>query len=220
MASMSSSTGSRRSRLSDVGNLKGSWILPTRIELPAVQSARQPALPRTVCFLTRGKQTQVLSSPLPANIGSSIPIHSIKWETQPSSITPRICRSLGDKAPFLQLVALGEDGIEVQEIPLSLLNRGKDKGKGRAEEPTRASADINGNTGFLCTGGHWHRQGYPDTLSRSLSVATDMSATSSFDSLETEEIVSKMQQEQGIYGWSHVGIKDWRVFWVGGTGTE
>lgn len=217
---MSSSTG-RRSRLSDMGNMKGSWILPTRIELPAVQSSRQATLPRMVYFLTRGKQTQVLSSPLPANIASSVPLHSVKWETQPTSITPKICLSPGDNnPPFLQLVALGEDGIEVQELSLSFLNRGKDKGKGRAEEPIRASADINGNTGFLCTGGHWHRPGYPNTLSRSMSVATDISATSSFDSLETEEIVSKMQQEQGIYGWSHVGMGDWRVFWVGGSGAE
>ena len=221
IASMSSSTSSRRSRLLETGNIKGQWILPTRIELPAAQSSRQSTFPRTVYFLTRGKQTHVFSSPLPANIFSSVPLHSVKWDTQPTSVTPRICCPPGDQdPPFLQLVALGEDGIEVQEMSLSFLNRGKGKGKGRAEEPIRAFADINGDTGFLCTGGHWHRPGYPNTLSRSLSVATDFSVTSSFDSLETEEIVAKMQTEQGIYGWSHVAVGDWRVFWVGGPGAE
>ena len=216
ITSMSSSTSSRRSRLTEIGNMKGPWILPTRIELPGVH---QSTLPRMVYFLTRGKQTHLFSSPLPANITSSAPLHSVRWDTQPTGVTPRICPSPGDQnPPLLQLVALGDDGIEVQEISLSFLNRGK--GKGRAEEPIRVSADINGNTGFLCTGGHWHRPGYPNTLSRSLSVVADASAPSSFDSLETEEIVAKMQQEQGIYGWSHVGVGDWRVFWVGGPGAE
>lgn len=218
--SLSSSTGSRRSRLSDMSFFtKGSWSLPTRIELPAVTTSRQSTLSRAVYFLTRGKQTVILPSPLPASISTSAPIHSVRWDSQPSSVTPRICYTREESTPFLQLVALGEDGVEAQELSLSFLNRGKDKGKGRAEEPVRVIGDINGKAGFLCLGGHWHRPGYPSQLTRSISAGTNLSGTS-FDSLETEEITAKMQQEEGIYGWGHNGLHDWRVFWVGGSGRE
>jgi hypothetical protein len=123
-------------------------------------------------------------------------------------VTPRICYSSETGvAPFLQLVALGEDGVEVQEISLPFSN----KGKGRTEEPIRASADTLGDAGFLCNGGHWHQPGYPHQITRSCSVA-------SFDSIETDDIISKKKMEQGIYGWCRRGQHDWRVFWVGGTG--
>jgi len=172
----------------------------------------QSSSPRAVYFLTRGKQTQVLPAPLPANLSNTSPFLTLSWESQPSHVTPRVCHSAG-VPPFLQLVALGEDGVEVQEISLSVF----DKGKGRAEEPVRGSVDILADTGFLCTGGHWHRLGCPHQLTRSYSVASNVSGAS-LDSLETEDIISKMQTEQGIYGWCRKGLQDWRVFWVGGAG--
>jgi hypothetical protein len=213
---LSASANSRRSRMSDVYSLsKGQWVLPTQMDLPAVASGRQSSLPRTVYFLTRGKQTHILPSPLPATIANTPPLLILTWESQPSSVAPRICHPLEDGAPpFLQLVAHGEDGVEAQEVSLSFLNRGKDKG--RAEVPVRASLDI--SAGFLCTGGHWHRAGFPH-LARSNSVASNVSGTS-FDSLDTDELMSRLQIEQGIYGWCQKDLRDWRIFWVGGTGRE
>jgi len=212
---LSSPSAGRRSRLSDVLS-KGRWVLPTRTDLPAVTSGRQQSLPRSVYFLTRGKQTHVLPSPLPATISNTPPLLCLTWESQPSSVTPRVCRPPEDGAPpFLQLVALGEGGVEVQEVSLSFLNRGK--GKGRIEEPVRASLDI--SAGFLCTGGHWHRSDHSPQLKRSNSVASDVSGTS-FGSLDADELASTLQTEQGIYGWCQKDLRDWRVFWVGGTGRE
>ena len=212
---LSASSGNRRSRLSEINNLnKGPWALPTRMELPAVTFGPQSSLPRTVYFLTRGKQTHVLPSPLPANICNIPPLLSLMWNWYPSSVTPRICHpQKGGSPPFLQLVAMGDDGIEVREVSFFFLNRGK--GKGRTEEPVRASLDI--SAGFLCTGGIWDKPGYPQ-LTRSLSVASDVSGRS-FGSLD-EDDVSRLQTERGIYAWCQKDIRDWRIFWVGGTGEE
>jgi len=186
---------------------KNPWILPGRVELPSESS------PRAVYFLTRGKHTQVFPCPLPANLSNTLPIFAVMWESQPSHVTPRVCHSSETgAAPFLQLVALGEDGVEVQEISLPFSN----KGKGRAEESIRASAEDLGDAGFLCAGGQWHQPGYPHQITRSCSVASNISG--SFDNLETDEIISKMRMEQGIYGWCRKSQQDWRVFWVGGTG--
>jgi hypothetical protein len=213
---LSSPSPVRRSRVLDVQTLsKGRWVLPTRMDLPAVTFGHQQSLPRSVYFLTRGKQTHVLPSPLPAAIGNTPPLLCLTWESQPSSVTPRVCHPPEDGAPpFLQLVALGENGVEVQEVSLSFLNRGK--GKGRIEEPVRASLDI--SAGFLCTGGHWHRSDHSQ-LKRSDTVASDVSGTS-FGSLDADELASRLQTEQGIYGWCQKDLRDWRVFWVGGTGRE
>jgi len=209
------SISSRRSRMLDtVVPSKGPWVLPERLELPPVITDNQLSSFRAVYFLSRGKQTQIFPAPLPANLSNTQPFFTLTWESQPSHVSPRICHSAETGVPpFLQLVALGEDGVEVQEISLSVLN----KGKGRAEEPVRTSADILGDAGFLCVGGHWHRPGYPHQMTRPYSTVSAVSGTS-FDSLETEEIIAKMEMEQGIYGWCRKGLEDWRVFWVGGTG--
>lgn len=215
---LSSSTGSRRSRHSDThGPSKAPWLLPTRIELPAVHAGGRSTLPRTVYFLTRGKSTQILPSPLPALIANATPILSLTWQSQPSEVTPRVCYPHEEGAlPFLQLVALGDEGVEVQEVSFSFLNCGK--GKGRAEEPVRGLADV-GQAGLLCTGGHWHRSGYVHQLTRSQSVDSHYSSTS-FDSLDTDEVATKLRMEQGMYAWCRRGLHDWRVFWVGGTGHD
>jgi hypothetical protein len=120
--------------------------------------------------------------------------------------------------PYLQLVALGEDGVDVQEISLEFLRSGRNKA--RAEEVRKGQADVGSATGFLCVGGHWDRPNYPYQqaypLSRSHSRSSDMSGTS-FDSVATEDIVSRMRMEEGVYGWCRKGVEDWRVFWVGGS---
>jgi len=121
--------------------------------------------------------------------------------------------------PYLQLIAWGEDGVEVQEISFGFLT----KGKGKPEESRKGHADVGGTTGFLCIGGHWDKPNYPYQkpypLSRSYSGSSDMTSTS-FDSMATEDIVNRMQMEEGVYGWYRKDVEDWRVFWVGGSYAE
>jgi hypothetical protein len=159
--------------------------------------------------------------PLPAAVNARPPLHSFSWAMPPTHVTPRINHTsyeLG-AAPFLQLVAFGEDGVEVQELPLSgLVYPGGGKGKSRAEEPVYAAGDVGGEAGFLCTGGHWQRAPNPN-LGRTFSVASDRSGTS-FDSLSSEQADAKLSMEQGVYGWVRKGLEDYRVFWLGGTGKE
>ncbi|KII94654.1 hypothetical protein PLICRDRAFT_187014 [Plicaturopsis crispa FD-325 SS-3] len=222
--SMSTPT-SRRSRASFEGHgsakEKGMWIPPSKADLPVTSGtifSREPAS-KTVYFITRGRQTHITTSPLPANIAATPPLMKLTWQSHPSSVSPRVCYPPpAGSPPFLQLVAVGEDGVEVQEVSLSFL--GKGKGKGRAEEPVRAQMDIGGDTGFLCEGGHWNRlyQDLGADLVRSYSCSSGFSDTS-FDSLETEELAAKLRVEQGIYGWCQKGMEDWRVFWIGGHGS-
>jgi hypothetical protein len=147
---------------------------------------------------------------------------------RPKHVEARVCRPYAhdqeDRPPFLQLIAFGEDGIEVQEINLNQLTvrRGKGKSVANHSVPTHAVSDIlGGETAPLCTGGLWHRPVHPDQtdLYRSDSVMSYMSA-SSYDSNDTEELAAKFLSERGIYGWVRKGHMDWRVFWVGGTGRE
>lgn len=115
----------------------------------------------------------------------------------------------------LQLTAFGEDGLEIQEAPLSAQSfSGREKA--RAEEPVVSEA-ILGDTGFLCVGGHWHRPyDAPLDLARSFS----MRSAASLDSMATEEVISRLESDQGIYGWQRKGLEDWRIFWIGGVGEE
>lgn len=209
------------------GDRKGGWVPPVRAELPVSPSHHHHSSSREVHFLTRGKQTHIVPCPLPTNISTHLPLRVLTWESLPTHIIPRVYNrpsdnDTGEKQPFLQLVALGEDGVEVQEISLSFLSKGK--GKARADEPLRAEADVGGPTGFLCRGGHWdraqsHYPFQPFGLARSDSVASAMSGTS-FDSLTTDEIINKVRTEEGVYGWCQKGAQDWRVFWVGGHVTD
>jgi hypothetical protein len=119
---------------------------------------------------------------------------------------------------ILQLTAFGEDGLEVQEAPLyplfALSGRGGEKA--RAEEPVMSEV-ATGETGFLCLGGHWHRPfNSPLDLSRSYS----MRSAASIDTMATEEVISRLESDQGIYGWQSKGLEDWRIFWIGGVGKE
>jgi hypothetical protein len=115
----------------------------------------------------------------------------------------------------LQLTAFGEDGLEIQEAPLSAQSfSGREKA--RAEEPVVSEAML-GDTGFLCVGGHWHRPyDAPLDLARSFS----MRSAASLDSMATEEVISRLESDQGIYGWQRKGLEDWRIFWIGGVGEE
>jgi hypothetical protein len=205
----------RRSRVSIEGFLrepKSCWIPPSTVELPVAPSSQRLFSSQNVYVLTKGKQTHILPSPLPAEISAVPPLRMVTWGFIPSIVAPRVCVSpVAGNQPILQLIAFGED-IEVQEMSLSFLTKGK--GKSRDDELLCSQADIGGTTGFLCEGGHWDHFSYSDTISRSISINSAVS----FDSLDTEELVAKIQMEQGIYGWCQKGCEDWRVFWIGGGG--
>ncbi|GLB34184.1 hypothetical protein LshimejAT787_0110680 [Lyophyllum shimeji] len=196
------------------------WIPPTRCTLPV---PNRPGVTRDIHLMTRGTATHIVPCPLPVDQSSYTPLFAATWRSAPTSVSTRICLPSGESGyspPFLQLIALGgEYGLEVQEIPLSFVAKGK--GKGRAypsEEPVRAEEDLGGDSGLLCTGGHWdqsHHLFHRQHLSRSYSASSAVSA-SSFTSMESEDLMEKMKKEQGIYAWCRKGLEDWRVFWIGG----
>ena len=212
------------------GDTADLWDLP-----PTPSTLVGDGPPQSVYLLTRGKQSFVLPCPLPANLQATAPLLTFSWRSQPTFVAPRVIKVEGggggtggggggggeDGGPspwsaaptrrrMLQLTAFGEDGLEVQETPLSF----SAKEKGRLEEPVVSEA-ILGETGFLCGGGHWHRP-YDAPLSRSYSMRSGVS----FDSMATEEVASRLESDQGIYGWQRKGIEDWRIFWIGGMGEE
>lgn len=220
-----SSSSSRRNRASWDGfgfiKEKPSWTLPTQVELSSMPST-------SVYLLTRSRRTHILQSPLPVDLPNTPPFRTLTWASAPKHVEARVCRPYAhdqeDHPPFLQLIAFGEDGIEVQEINLNQLTVRNRKGKSvaNANAPIHAVSDVlGGETAPLCPGGLWHRPVHPDhpDLSRTDSVMSYMSALS-YDDNDTEELAAKFISERGIYGWVRKGHSDWRVFWVGGTGRE
>ena len=158
----------RRSRASWDGKAfhketKANWTLPTKFIVPGFR--REQGL----YILTRGKQSHIYPHPLPANISVTPAYRTLSWSFSPTYVCPRVCSPLDDSPSYLQVIAFGEDGAEVLELPLSSLT--ENKGKGRAQEPIQAQTDLGGNAGFLCLGGQWDRTAQP-MLSRSDSVDT------------------------------------------------
>jgi hypothetical protein len=201
--------------------------------------------PQSIYIVTRGKQSFALPCPLPANLQLTPPLQTFSWRSPPTFVTARVIdldyggtggrwgggggsefshgsspatpATVPTRVRVLQLTAFNEDGLEILETPLSSLVFGSGKERARAaEEPVVAEVVI-GDTGFLCDGGHWHRPyDAPLDLTRSQSVRSAMS----FDSMATADIISRLESDQGTYGWQRKGMEDWRVFWIGGTGEE
>ncbi|THH30330.1 hypothetical protein EUX98_g3860 [Antrodiella citrinella] len=200
---------------------KASWIPPV---LMVIKGQANGGLSHSMYLVTRGKHTHLLPSPLPANLPSIPPYRTFTWTSPPSNISTRICRQTpplseeGSSESFLQVIAFGEEGVEVQEVPLSNLTVNMGKGKSKVEEPVRAVADLGGDAGFLCTGGFWH----DDDPARPGLMRSD--STASYDSDSVLEDISssrtptRLKEVEGVYGWVRKGAEDWRVFWVGGTG--
>ncbi|KAG6844525.1 hypothetical protein H0H87_006181 [Tephrocybe sp. NHM501043] len=213
----SPSSSHRKSRMSfDIAHHLPRWILPVSCTVP---SSHRPGMTREVILITRGKTTHIMSSPLPIGPSSYPPLSVVAWRSPPTSISARISvESDPSSPPFLQLIGFGgENGVEVQEISLSFI--GKEKGIAiHPEEPVRAEEDLGGDSGFLCSGGHWdqsHHLYHRQQLSRSFSAMSAASADS-FTSMESEDLLEKMKKEQGVYAWCRKGLEDWRVLWIGG----
>lgn len=195
---------------------------------------------KSIYLVTRGKQSFALRCPLPASMHATVPLLTFHWRTPPSFIIPRVVdieyggsggerRSISEysamssttlvvpqRCRMLQLTAFNEDGLEIQEIILSSLFR-KERSLRVVEEgvPVVSSEVVLGETGFLTRGGHWDRPyDAPVDLSRSYSVRSGVS----LNTMATEEVVSRLESNQGTYGWQRRGLEDWRVFWIGGMG--
>ncbi|TFK43867.1 hypothetical protein BDQ12DRAFT_643609 [Crucibulum laeve] len=220
---LTASTLRSKARLSfDIHGSASKWVPITRCEVPI---PGQTDGTRKIHFLTRGKKTHITACPLPTQSALYAPLHVVQWHAFPKHISVRVCEppASDDRAdtPFLQLVAFGQNGIEVQELPLAFLSTGKGKSRALFDDPVWVEEDLGGEAGFLSVGGHWdqiHRLLRPG-LQRSYSATSDMSGYS-FNSMESEDIVAKMRREEGLYGWCRKGATDWRVFWLGGVASS
>jgi hypothetical protein len=210
---------SRRSRGSiDLGagkELKGAWVLPSKVDIPTIHIPYLGASYSSVFVLTRGKITHVVAAPLPASIHTTPPLYIVTWDFPPSSVTARMHLPVPGSSqelpePSLQLIGMGNEGVETHEVPLSYLS-GSYKGKGKAlPEPPFAQNPL-GEAGFLTVGGHWRRYIGVPQLDRMSSVMS----TNTFESTGTE-LLSRMKAEEGVYGWWRKEWQDWRIFWLGG----
>ncbi|KAG6861983.1 hypothetical protein C0995_009167 [Termitomyces sp. Mi166 len=211
-----STSSFRKSRISfDVAHPLPKWILPVQCTLPL---QHRPGMTREVVLITRGTTTHIVPSPLPIGTSSSPPLSIVTWRFPLATISARISMESGSSPPFLQLIGLGgENGIQVQEISLSFLGSGETRAM-HGDEPRRADEDLGGDSGFLCTGGHWdqsHHLFHRQRLSRSYTAMSTVSANS-FASMESQDLLEKMKKERGVYAWCRKGLEDWRVLWVGG----
>ncbi|KAJ3998024.1 hypothetical protein F5050DRAFT_1806306 [Lentinula boryana] len=210
----SSPTNHRKSRMMMDMSSFGKWIPPALCELPLPASGASLQTTKVI-LLTRGRRTHILPSPLPSNSSLHIPLRVISWKNNPTDIIARIFEGSepdldGYSTPvYLQIISLGELGVEVQEISLpSLLTKGKSRA--RADDNLYAEQDTGGDAGFLCIGGHWDRQHtFASNLNRSYSTLSNNS-TFSTDS-------TQLELEKGLYCWCRKGVEDFRVFWLGGS---
>ena len=203
--------------------------------------------PRSIYLATRGKQSFALRCPLPANMHATVPLLTFHWRSPPSFVMPRVVDieygggggvSAGgaggsdrlsvseysvssatlatpQRCRMLQLTAFNEDGLEIQEIILSSLFRRERPRVVEEGVPVVSSEVVLGETGFLTRGGHWDRPyDSPVDLSRSYTVRSGASV----NTMATEEVASRLESNQGTYGWQRRGLEDWRVFWIGGMG--
>ncbi|KAL1743110.1 hypothetical protein HDZ31DRAFT_41681 [Schizophyllum fasciatum] len=231
------STASRRSRASvEYTSHHPKWIPPTRVHLELGEGRTQD-----LYLLTRGLVSHLLPYPLPTH--SIPPLHVVGWQSPPVSVLVRLCGMSeydeGDE-PFLQVIASGDDGVEVREVPLAtLMTQGKGKGRARPVEERYAMEDLGGGAALMCRGGHWdnpERAYYSSTLAQGymgamsppglpgrpspaggLRYSASVSSTSTYGSVDTEVMMRDLKREEGVYGVCRKGLEDWRVFWVGGS---
>ena len=217
----STSSLPRRSRASWDGrgfvkDTKAAWIAPCKVDFFEPDLRR--TLSQSMYILTRGKQSHILPHPLPANLPFVPPYRVLVWSTTPSYVAARVNRPLDGSPPLIHIIAFCEDGIEVQELPLSRLSQRHVKT--REDEPIRVQADVGGiETGYLIQGGYWHKPIGSEFIFRRTPRRTYADTDEESD-LSPEELVDAMHAEQGIYGWVCKGNEDWRIIWLGGPREE
>lgn len=100
----------------------------------------------------------------------------------------------------------------MHEVPLTYLSASC-KGKSKALPEPPFAQNALGETGFLTIGGHWNRYiGVPPLES--------LNSANSIDSIGSEELLSRVKAEEGVYGWWRKDWEDWRIFWLGGDTTN
>ncbi|KAG1752453.1 uncharacterized protein EDB91DRAFT_1102685 [Suillus paluster] len=193
------------------------WLLPSRTEIPPIHMPHLGSSDSSVYVLTRGKVTHVVGAPLSAYIHATPPLYTVNWDFPPASVAARTHLPAPSHSqetspePSLQLIGMGEEGVEVHEVPLSHLS-GSYKGKGKALPDPPVAQNPLGEAGFLTTGGRWHRYiGAPQFERMNSAISA-----SSIESTGTEELLSRVKAEEGVYGWWRKEWQDWRIFWLGG----
>ncbi|KAG9014947.1 hypothetical protein FRB94_007019 [Tulasnella sp. JGI-2019a] len=199
-----------------------SWLPVVELRIPALLASfldpSTPLLKRkihdSICFITRGRTTQVFPLPLRTSFSEThtapAPLKAFTWQCQPTAIRARLHylnsepETIGPVTPILQLVGFGDHGLEIQETSFDFLKpqvATDDKGKGRASidvggdvSTVRAFADVGGSAGFLCVGGQWNTaavasgMGIPNRavdISRIGSTSTSLTSSDSFASTVT-----------------------------------
>lgn len=101
----------------------GVWLPTISLHLPPLPPALGDQTLDMICILTKGKRTQILRSPLPSPVASTIPLLELRWDHQPTGVSARIIPDPQlPEVPWegiLQLTGFGLDGVEVLELPIS-----------------------------------------------------------------------------------------------------
>jgi len=196
---------------------KASWIPPAEVTVPSnwmtSQTFTRSTSTKTLYLLTRGKYTHIVQCPLPLPVALHIPLKILQWNAQPTRIVPRACQQPITGEPFLQVTALSEIGVEVQEFPLSFIFLTEDRGEERSVTAVQAEVGS-GGTGFLCTGGHWTER------ERKVNQEVPSQRHGSSSTADTVDLAEKRSREQGFYAWTQKGYNDWRIFWLGGSSND
>lgn len=196
--------------------------------------AHKHKTPETICFITRGRTTQVFPVPLPIQFDGphtiTPPLSSFTWQYQPSIIKARLQLPAGQQSavvdpsvPVLQLIGFGEHGLEIQEASLAflkaaLLAEGKGKYKATPADDlpvVRAFADVGGAAGFLCLGGEWNKPARSSPLRTSSSLASFSSSPNGSSDNVNGTMGRAEESVEGMFGWAQKGVEDYRVFYLG-----
>ncbi|KAH8834522.1 hypothetical protein DL96DRAFT_1694545 [Flagelloscypha sp. PMI_526] len=259
--------GRPRSRVSSGGGYTTSgiamldatkWAPPFKIELPVPSSSSSrmmmkrpgglpsagPSTVKKVYLLTKGLTTHIVPCPLPSNSQNYPPYKILRWRAAPTSVIARVVdpTDYDGSPPFMQVVALGELGVEVQEHGLSFLLTGTrtggptspssasgsgftpdPKGKGKATSPTSPSSatetftSVSGIEDVGGSAGFLCFGGHWDNPQLSYHFSSMLSRANSVASMDSVDFGAKMKKEEGMYCWVRKGAEDYRVFWIGGS---
>ncbi|KAF6761980.1 hypothetical protein DFP72DRAFT_877649 [Ephemerocybe angulata] len=208
---------SARARLSfEIRESAAKWILPAQCEVPVTDPHTNSIVQRPILFLTRGRRTHLVHSPLSTKLAAVPPLHVIHWRNTPKQVSARVCHpsrgSLAsaryplNQAPFLQV------GLEIYETSLSALWDGGGSGKGKRKVVNYEFSTRGGRSGR--GRGNWDQA--DELYSKGLERMDSVSGAS-FSTVETGDLFTLLKQEAGMYGWCQKGLEDYRIFWVGGT---
>lgn len=205
---------------------KGSWLPLRMLDIPYPPSANgEPpsfSTSKTVIFMSRGRKTHIVPSPLPNPLASHPPLRVIRWHSHPRQVTARL--STGpENEPKLQVIAFTDQGVETVETGINFLFKAPDlgptigKGKGKSQsismpEPlSRATWDSPDVAGYLAKGGFWH------TLDTSSGRPELRPPVSDSDYSVNVNPGNETEASKGIYAWAQKGLEDYRVVWLGDT---